>query len=72
MNGTSGRPGTGSEDGSAPLSPTVGTAMAAPGQYAHGRVGPGETDPGDDHSAGHDHADQDPVRPSQPGYRAAA
>src|SRR5690349_10905779 len=30
VNGTSGRPGTGREDGSSPLSPTVGTAMAAP------------------------------------------
>ncbi|CAM5727738.1 hypothetical protein SBADM41S_10286 [Streptomyces badius] len=30
VNGTSGRPGTGREAGSSPLSPTVGTAMAAP------------------------------------------
>ena len=29
VNGTSGRPGTGREDGSAPLSPTVGTAIPA-------------------------------------------
>ena len=29
LNGTSGRPGTGSEEGSLPLSPTVGTAMPA-------------------------------------------
>lgn len=29
VNGTSGSPGTGSEDGSAPLSPTVGTAIPA-------------------------------------------
>ena len=29
VNGTSGRPGTGSEDGRSPLSPTVGTAMPA-------------------------------------------
>ncbi len=29
VNGTSGRPGTGSEDGSSPLSPTVGTAIPA-------------------------------------------
>ncbi len=30
VNGTSGSPGTGSEDGRSPLSPTVGTAMPAP------------------------------------------
>jgi hypothetical protein len=30
VNGTSGRPGAGSAEGRAPLSPTVGTAMPAP------------------------------------------
>lgn len=29
VNGTSGRPGTGREEGSSPLSPTVGTAIPA-------------------------------------------
>ncbi len=30
VKGTSGRPGTGSDDGRSPLSPTVGTAIPAP------------------------------------------